>query len=318
MNWLFLLTYYRPHISGLTQSAANRAEALAARGHSVTVLTSQHAALLPMEEEVRGVRVLRRPVALRAGKGVLMSGYHSMLGDLMEASDAVVLWLPATPPEAWSAARWARRLGKPLVIDYACDLRLPGTWTARLLESIAGWGHGVAAEAACAIVVGTEDYAAGQRVRVAIPGQSPDRSSHHRDFETGSRQSTCIARCALAAGRKADRIRRTSGGGEGNRSARRCAAADRRERTQCQVAAGRQRPYGGGRSRLPAEDSRSPGGTAGSMPPPRRCWSPIWRPSTPPAMCSCFPAATVRRVSAWCRRKRCCAARPWWRAICPE
>jgi glycosyltransferase involved in cell wall biosynthesis len=160
MNWLFLLTYYRPHISGLTQSAANRAEALAARGHSVTVLTSRHSTLLPMEEEVRGVRVLRQPVALRAGKGVLMSGYHSMLGDLMEASDAVVLWLPATPPEAWSAARWARRLRKPLVVDYACDLRLPGTWKARLLEAIAGWGHRVAAKAACAIVVGTEDYAA--------------------------------------------------------------------------------------------------------------------------------------------------------------
>ena len=160
MNCLFLLTYYRPHISGLTQIAANRAEAMTARGHSVTVLTSRHRDELPAEETVRGVRVLRRPVMLRAGKGVVMRGYQAQLGELVESSDVVVLWLPATPPEAWSAARWARRLGKPLLIEYACDLHLPCTWTARLIETTAGWGHGIAARAASAITVGTEDYAA--------------------------------------------------------------------------------------------------------------------------------------------------------------
>ena len=77
MNWLFLLTYYRPHISGLTQSAANRAEVLAARGHSVTVLTSQHSTLLPMEEEVRGVR--------RGGRGIaqVLPGVRQALCNVM-------------------------------------------------------------------------------------------------------------------------------------------------------------------------------------------------------------------------------------------
>jgi len=38
---LIVLTYYRPHISGLTIYAERIAKAFARRGHQVTVLTSQ-------------------------------------------------------------------------------------------------------------------------------------------------------------------------------------------------------------------------------------------------------------------------------------
>ena len=117
MRLLFLLTYYRPHLSGLTVAAARRAEALAARGHAVTVLTSRENAAWPLEETLRGVRVVRLPVIWRAGKGVLLSGYRARLGGLAAECDAVVLCLPGTPLEAWSAALWTRRLGKPLLIE---------------------------------------------------------------------------------------------------------------------------------------------------------------------------------------------------------
>jgi glycosyltransferase involved in cell wall biosynthesis len=177
MRLLFLLTYYRPHLSGLTVAAARRAEALAARGHAVTVLTSRQNAEWPLEETLRGVRVVRLPVIWRAGKGVLLSGYRARLGALAAECDAVVLCLPGTPLEAWSAARWTRRLGKPLLIEYACDLRLPGGLGARLVEAVAGWGHAIAARSARAIVFTTEDYAAAspyaarfrEKVRIILP-----------------------------------------------------------------------------------------------------------------------------------------------------
>ena len=177
MRLLFLLTYYRPHLSGLTVAAARRAEALAARGHAVTVLTSRQNAEWPLEETLRGVRVVRLPVIWRAGKGVLLSGYRARLGGLAAECDAVVLCLPGTPLEAWSAARWTRRLAKPLLIEYACDLRLPGGLGARLVEAVAGWGHAIAARSARAIVFATEDYAAAspyaarfrEKVRIILP-----------------------------------------------------------------------------------------------------------------------------------------------------
>ena len=68
MKILFSLTYYYPHISGLTIYAQRLAEALAARGHQVTVLTSQHDPALPREDEHQGVRIVRVPVTFRIGK----------------------------------------------------------------------------------------------------------------------------------------------------------------------------------------------------------------------------------------------------------
>ncbi|MBI4771247.1 MAG: glycosyltransferase family 4 protein [Chloroflexi bacterium] len=72
MRILLALTYYRPHVSGLTIYVERLARALARRGHAVTVLTSQYDRALPREETRDGVRVLRVPVALRVSKGVIM------------------------------------------------------------------------------------------------------------------------------------------------------------------------------------------------------------------------------------------------------
>ena len=65
MKVLFILTYYRPHVSGLTIYVERLAKALAERDHSVTVLTSHYARALPYEEHFDGVRIVRIPVAFR-------------------------------------------------------------------------------------------------------------------------------------------------------------------------------------------------------------------------------------------------------------
>jgi glycogen synthase len=67
MRILFVLTYYRPHVSGLTIYVERLARELAQRGHTVTVLTSQYEKQLPRQEVVHGVRVVRAPVLWRAG-----------------------------------------------------------------------------------------------------------------------------------------------------------------------------------------------------------------------------------------------------------
>ena len=69
MKILFILTYYRPHVSGLTIYVERLAKALAERGHTVTVLTSHYTQDLPNEEQMDGVRVVRVPVACPLQQG---------------------------------------------------------------------------------------------------------------------------------------------------------------------------------------------------------------------------------------------------------
>ena len=75
MKILFILTYYRPHVSGLTIYVERLAKVLAERGHTVTVLTSHYTKDLPNEEQMDGVRVVRVPVAFRFNKGVVMPAF---------------------------------------------------------------------------------------------------------------------------------------------------------------------------------------------------------------------------------------------------
>jgi glycogen synthase len=50
MKILTVLTYYRPHTSGLTIYVERLAKSLVKLGHDVTVLTSQYERDLPREE----------------------------------------------------------------------------------------------------------------------------------------------------------------------------------------------------------------------------------------------------------------------------
>src|SRR5680860_1276610 len=88
------LTYYRPHVSGLTIYVERLGRALVARGHEVTVLTSQYDRQLPREEIVDGVRIVRVPVAMRVSKGVLMPTLGIHATRLVREHDVVSLHLP--------------------------------------------------------------------------------------------------------------------------------------------------------------------------------------------------------------------------------
>ena len=79
MKILQVLTYYRPHISGLTIYVERLSKALVAAGHEVTVLTSQAEKEWPRREVRDGVNIVRVPVAFRVSKGVIMPtlGLHA-------------------------------------------------------------------------------------------------------------------------------------------------------------------------------------------------------------------------------------------------
>lgn len=163
MRILFILTYYRPHVSGLTIYVERLARALAERGHQVTVLTSHYAKQLPYEETLHGVRVVRAPVLFRLNKGVFMPTLPALAWREMRAHDVVSIHLPQV--EASPVTALARLAGRKPVITYHCDLEMPpSVWYGKLVDWVTHWNNILACTMADKIVAYTEDFAAHSRV----------------------------------------------------------------------------------------------------------------------------------------------------------
>ncbi len=157
MKILTVLTYYRPHTSGLTIYAERLARAFARRGHQVTVMTTRYDRSLPREEVLDGVRVIRIPVAARISKGVLAPTFGWVATRLVWEHDVVQLHLPQF--DAPGVALRARLFGKPAVLTYHCDLLLqPGPFN-RLVNAVVDFQNNLAGILANHIVTYTQDYA---------------------------------------------------------------------------------------------------------------------------------------------------------------
>ena len=157
MRILIVLTYFQPHKSGLTVYAVREARALAARGHSVTVLTSQYHPDLPLEEDDQGVKIIRLPVAFRLSKGVIMPRMPFSAWRLMRDADIVNLHVPQV--DAALVALLAKLQHKPIVLTYHCDLKMPSGLINRAAGFAAGMANRISANLADVIVHNTRDFA---------------------------------------------------------------------------------------------------------------------------------------------------------------
>ncbi len=157
MRILIVLTYYRPHTSGLTIYAERLAKAFVRRGHRVTVMTSQFDSDLPREESVEGVDIVRIPVLLRVSKGVVMPKFGWIANQMVRNHDVVQLHLPQL--DAAGVALRGRLLRKPTVITYHCDLRMPPGLLSRAANQAVLLMNELAARFTHRIVTYTQDYA---------------------------------------------------------------------------------------------------------------------------------------------------------------
>ncbi len=157
MKILTVLTYYRPHTSGLTIYAERLARAFVQRGHEVTVMTTQYDPSLPREEIMDGVKVIRVPVAARVSKGVIAPTFGFVATKLVAQHDVVQLHLPQF--DAPGVALRARLFGKPVVLTYHCDLLLTRTWFNRIVNLVVNFQNNMAGALANHIVTYTQDYA---------------------------------------------------------------------------------------------------------------------------------------------------------------
>lgn len=175
MRILTVLTYYRPHTSGLTIYAERLAKALVQRGHEVTVLTSQFEKDLPLEEVQDGVRIRRVPVALRISKGVIMPSLGRLAWEETRKHDALLLHLPQFDAAGLAIRGWL--LKKPTVIIYHSDLILSAGLFNRFVNFVINFMNDLAARFTHRISSYTEDFAShspylrrfASKVRVISP-----------------------------------------------------------------------------------------------------------------------------------------------------
>jgi len=154
---LVCLTYYLPHRTGLTLHAQRLAEALAARGHRVTVVSARFRPDLAAEETIGGVRVVRLPAPLRISRGLVMPSYPFAVRRLLAEADVVHVHTPML--EVGLVGRLARRTGTPLVITHHGDLVLPGGMHNRLIERSMQALFRSGARVARRLIAYSEDYA---------------------------------------------------------------------------------------------------------------------------------------------------------------
>jgi len=157
MKILTVLTYYRPHTSGLTIYAERLARAFAKRGHEVTVMTTHYDPSLPFKETLEGVNIVRVPVIARVSKGVLAPTFGLVATKLVLQHDVVQLHLPQF--DAPGVALRARLFGKPAVLTYHCDVQLPQGLFNRVVNTVLNFQNNMAGMLANHIVTYTQDYA---------------------------------------------------------------------------------------------------------------------------------------------------------------
>ncbi len=157
MKILNVLTYYRPHTSGLTIYVERLARTLVKRGHQVTVLTSQYEPQLPLQEVKDGVRIVRAPVMFRVSKGVIMPTFGYLAWKLALKNDVIHLHLPQF--DAAGVALRGRLLRKPTVISYHSDLLLPPGLFNRFVNQVVLEMTNLAAIFAHRIGAYTQDFA---------------------------------------------------------------------------------------------------------------------------------------------------------------
>ncbi len=158
MRILSSLTYYDPHISGLTIYAKRVLQGLAQRGHTATIVTSQHDRSLAKRELLDEITVVRTRATVKVSKGILMPFYPFRLAREIHRHDVLLLHLPQL--EAPFAAAYARLVTrKPVVTVCHCDIELPPGLVGAVFMPVIRLSHLITGLFSNVIVVNSQDYA---------------------------------------------------------------------------------------------------------------------------------------------------------------
>jgi glycosyltransferase involved in cell wall biosynthesis len=151
------ISYYYPNISGLTIYAQNLAEALAAKGYVIEVITSRHLKPLPEHESKRGIIIKRVWTPFIFGRGPIMPSFVYEAYRSVKNADVVNCHIPSF--EAVILCVWGKLMGKKVILTHHCDLsNWPGLIN-QITEKVTYLSLLISGLLANKIVVNTKDYA---------------------------------------------------------------------------------------------------------------------------------------------------------------
>ncbi len=132
MRILTTLSYWRPHISGLTVCGQRLIEGLSKKGFEFTVLTSRHDRKSPILETAGNIKILRQPVLFTLGKVPAMPGYlPALIGELRKTD---LVWIHLPQAEGLMAILAAKLFKKKVAATVHCLPLLPSGWQRFLFQ----------------------------------------------------------------------------------------------------------------------------------------------------------------------------------------
>jgi len=161
---LFTITYFTPYVSGLTLCVTRLAEAIAGRGHTVTVLTMKHESKLRPQETIRAVRIVRAAPIARLSKGFLSFAWLRHAWREARDHDVIIVNLPQM--EGFLPALFGKLFGKRIVAIYHCEVILPDSFFNQIVQSFLEISNSVTLLFADRVVTYTRDFARHSRILV--------------------------------------------------------------------------------------------------------------------------------------------------------
>lgn len=184
MRILFVVNYYYPYVSGLSEYVRTIAEEMVKRGNECVVICSNHDRL-PVRETINGVKIIRTHVICRISKGTISPQFITQTIKLARHFDIVNLHLPMV--ESGIIANFINK--DKLVMMYHCDMNLPHGLINKLIVTILDISNKIALNRANKIIVSTYDYAENARYvgryrNKMVEAYCPIRESIERKAET--------------------------------------------------------------------------------------------------------------------------------------
>ncbi len=160
MKLLFVLNYYYPYISGISEGVRLLAEKLAKDpNNKITVLCSNHNKL-PAKEIINSVQVIRAPIWMKISKGTVSPAFIRYAKKLSKNADVVNLHAPML--ESGIISHLINT--KKLILTYHCDINLSSSLIDRFIVKVMDISHNAAFKRAKKVIFTSIDYAKSSRV----------------------------------------------------------------------------------------------------------------------------------------------------------
>jgi len=170
MKVLTTLSYYKPHISGLTVCVQRLIGGLSKKDFKFTVLTSRHRKNLLKSETENNIKIIRSPVLLTLGKVPVMPWYLFQV--IREIKNNDLVWINLPQAEGLIVAVIAKLFGKRIITTVHCLPLLPGGWQRFFFQKPFDLLNNLIIRLADKVVYYTKDYAEDTKELLHIPLKS--------------------------------------------------------------------------------------------------------------------------------------------------